>query len=235
MLQNCSTVQYNQLSVIAIVKTPSRLTKAIAGTNLRGAAAKWLAMAVDSTFESMKAGISPALVGITRTAGRIAAEDLAFQRSINPVVTPKLDKQSARLLRIVNGLAKNATTGTEITAPQLPDADSVEEKWQALVDVFDSLLEKADACLDEYTGIIKKTNASLETPSIADASISKKSWMAQNNLPKPQLLFQRLPMNDDETPFKPLLHSKPHARVPLEESLRLEAVGEGRQQYGIRF
>ena len=194
-------------------------------------------MAVYSTFESTKAGISPALVNITRTAGRIAVEDLAFQRSINPVVAPKLDKQNARLLRMVNELAKNATTGTEIPAPRLPDADSVEDKWQALVDVFDSLLEKADACLDEYTGIIKKTNASSETPSTADALLPSKSYMAQiyraQDLPKPQLHFQRLPMNDDETPFVPLLRSKPHARVPLEECLRLEDIGEGRQQYDI--
>lgn len=193
-------------------------------------------MALSGTFESMKAGISPALVHITRTAGRIAAEDLAFQRSINPAVTPKLDKQNRRLLHIVNGLGKNATIGTELTAPQLSDADSVEERWQGLVDVLDSLLEKADACLDEYTGIIKKSNVSGEASSIGNALPSRKPYLAQSyraqTLPKPQLLFQRPPMNDDTTPFKPLLHSKPHAIIPLEESLRLEAVGEGLNQYG---
>ena len=191
-------------------------------------------MALNGTFESMKAGISPALVGITRTAGRIAAEDLVFQRSINPAVTPKLDRQNKRLLHIVNELGKNATAGIEVTAPQLSDVDSVEEKWQGLVDVFDGLLEKADACLDEYTGIIKKSNVSGEPSSTGNALSSSKYYLNQSyraqTLPKPQLRFRRLPMNEDATPFKPLLHSKPHAVVPLEESLRLEAVGEGQVQ-----
>jgi exosome complex exonuclease RRP6 len=39
------------------------------------------------------------------------------------------------------------------------------------------------------------------------------------NLVKPQLTFEHKPNNDDNTPWKPLLTSKPHAVVSLEESL----------------
>ena len=190
-------------------------------------------MAHDGTFKSMKDEVSSALVDITRATGKIAAEDLAFQRSINPAVGPKLAKQNARLLHIVRDLIKNATTGTDIQPPQLSDADAIEERWQGLVDVLDSLLEKADACLDEYTGVIRKSNPSQE------ASTSRKPYTGKNyrspNIPKPQLLFERVPKNDEDTPFKPLLRSKPHSIEPLNESIRLEAVENGRDQYDTQF
>lgn len=39
------------------------------------------------------------------------------------------------------------------------------------------------------------------------------------NLLKPQLAFQTLANNDNSSPWKPLLKTKPHALKPLEESL----------------
>jgi exosome complex exonuclease RRP6 len=39
------------------------------------------------------------------------------------------------------------------------------------------------------------------------------------NLVKPQLAFEAKPDNHDTSPWKPLLTSKPHAILPLEESL----------------
>ena len=41
------------------------------------------------------------------------------------------------------------------------------------------------------------------------------------NLEKPQLLFDVKPDNLDNSPFRPLLTEKPHAKVPLEESLEM--------------
>lgn len=195
-------------------------------------------MSTDGTFKSMKDEVSSALVDVTRATGKIAAEDLAFQRSINPAVTPQLTKQNDRLLRIVQHLTKNATTGTDIQTPRLSNADAIEESWKGLVDVFDSLLEKADACLDEYTGVIKKSDISQNAKSTDRAANSRRSYGAKNlgsQIPKPQLLFDRVPRNDYDTPFKPLLRSKPHSLEPLNESLRLEAVEGGRQQYDAQF
>lgn len=196
-------------------------------------------MANDGTFKSMKDEVSSALVDITRATGKIAAEDLAFQRSINPAVAPQLAKQNRRLLHIIHDLTKNATAGTDIQPPQLSDADAVEERWQGLVDVFDSLLEKADACLDEYTGVIKKSNVPKEAVSANHASSSRKSYTAKSfhsqTTPKPQLLFERVPKNDEDTPFKPLLRSKPHSIEPLNDSIHLEAVENDRKQYDTQF
>ena len=196
-------------------------------------------MANDGTFKSMKDEISTALVDVTRATGKIAAEDLAFHQSINPSVAPQLARQNTRLLDVLRTLTKNATTGTDIKPPQVSDADEIEEKWGGLVDVFDNLLEKADACLDEYTGVIKKSNSSQDVSSVSYASATKKPYAtnktASEPLPKPQLLFERLPQNDEETPFKPLLRVKPHAIEPLHESIHLEAVENGRSQYDIQF
>lgn len=50
------------------------------------------------------------------------------------------------------------------------------------------------------------------------------------NLIKPQLAFDNKPNNDDNTPWKPLLTSKPHATVPLEESLG-SVSNESEKQY----
>ena len=187
-------------------------------------------MAAKSTFKPLKDEVNSALIDLTRTAGKIAAEDLAFQRSSNPAVTPLLDKQNRRLLHIVRDLTRASTLGTEVQAPSLSDVDSLEDKWHGLVDVFDSLLEKADACLDEYTGVIKKRDA---PPESTDTTIRKapppRSYRSQT-LAKPQLGFQNAPQNHETAPFKPLLPSKPHAIRPLQQSLQLEKAGDGREQ-----
>jgi exosome complex exonuclease RRP6 len=51
------------------------------------------------------------------------------------------------------------------------------------------------------------------------------------NLVKPQLAFEHKPNNDDNTPWKPLLTSKPHAAVSLEESLGAAAKDAEQHQY----
>lgn len=189
---------------------------------------KWLQMAANSTFKPLKDEVNSALIDLTRTAGKIAAEDLAFQRSSNPAITPLLDKQNRRLLHIVRDLTGASTLGTEIQAPILRDVDSIEDKWHGLVDVFDSLLEKADACLDEYTGVIKKRDAPNGS---ADTTARKtqppRSYRSQT-LTKPQLAFQKAPQNHETEPFKPLLRSKPHAIQSPQKSLQLNTAGEGR-------
>lgn len=194
--------------------------------------ARWLQMAEKGTFKPLKDDVSSSLLDVTRTAGQIAAEDLGFQRSSNPAITPLLDKQNGRLLRLVRNLSQASTAGTDIQTPNVSDIDTLEEKWHGLVDVFDSLLEKADACLDEYTGVIKRrdTPKELNTPATAKKASPPKSYRSQI-LPKPQLLFANAPKNHETIPFKPLLRSKPHSIQPLEASIRLDTVTDGLNQY----
>ncbi|KAL9126409.1 MAG: hypothetical protein Q9217_004537 [Psora testacea] len=192
-------------------------------------------MTSNSGFTEIKDGISTALVDTTRTVGQISNEDLAFHRSSNPAVVPLLDRQSSRLLQLAKRLTKVATSGTEVAAPEFSDADSIDDSWRGIVDIFDNLLEKADACLDEYTGVIKRLSLSQEEQiDKAAAGPTKqnpgKAYQSQD-ISKPQLHFKHAPRNHEKSAFKPLLTSKPHALIPLAESLQVVPSEHGFQKY----
>jgi exosome complex exonuclease RRP6 len=178
-------------------------------------------------YASYQERVTAALVQATKTTTQIVAQDLSFQRSTNANVSGSLDRQSERLLGLANSLLKVAASGSDIEPPVLEDEDSVEDKWKRVVDVIDQLLEKADACLDEFTGIIKKLSPAQNERGLA---IGRKSEAAaqfpsvynygSSKIAKPQLLFDQHPNNlNDSSPFKPILRSKPHAIIPLSESL----------------
>ncbi|KAL8915433.1 MAG: hypothetical protein Q9172_006868 [Xanthocarpia lactea] len=178
-------------------------------------------MATERGFKELTSQVSAALVKTTRTAGQVANEDLAFQRSIDPEVDRLLDRQNKRLLSLVRDLSKTATAGSETVPPPLHNAESVDDGWRGIVDILDNLLEKADACLDEFTGVVKKLTPGNQhpTPTLdAKKPLSKREYRYQN-IPKPQRLFRTVPKNNETTPFKPLLQSKPNAAVSLEDSL----------------
>jgi exosome complex exonuclease RRP6 len=191
-------------------------------------------------FKSLQERVSASLVDTTRTAGHIAAEDLSFHRSLSASIALKLDRQNGRLLDIAGKLTKAAVLNSEVNAPQLNSVDAVEENWQGVVDVIDSLLEKADACLDEYTGVVKRLSPAPpeQIPTSTVRSTRPTRSFRDQDIPKPQLLFARVPRNDESTPFKPLLRSKPHAILPLDQSLEMIDNDEGRKQYdkpSVRF
>lgn len=194
-------------------------------------------MASGATFKDLKHSISLALIDTTRTAGQISNEDLAFHRSSDPAFVPQLEYQSSRLLGLVRNLTRSATSGTEVSAPYIVNADSVEDNWKEIVDVVDNLLEKADACLDEYTGVIRKLSPAQEeqikkfTPASGKQRPGK-AYRTQD-IAKPQLLFNNVPINDETTSFKPLLRTKPNAIVALDESLELVAAEDGFEQYDL--
>ncbi|GKZ16688.1 exosome nuclease subunit [Aspergillus brasiliensis] len=187
-------------------------------------------------FGSFQQQVQSSLMQVTRTAGQLSAEDLDFHRTSNAEVSDSLDEQSSRLLSLTSSILKAATAGTDVSAPTLDDEDSLEDNWRGVVDVIDALLEKADACLDEFTGVIKKLSPSQQDQAAAAAAKAAKKQPAKfptiydygpSKIPKPQLLFDRKADNTDTAPFKPLLKTKPHAIVPLKDSLKLSdsAVG----------
>ncbi|OKL59137.1 hypothetical protein UA08_05566 [Talaromyces atroroseus] len=173
-------------------------------------------------FSSFQKSFTDALKSTTLSVNRIASEDINFHRNSSHEFADDLDEQSSRLLSLTTSLLKAATGGTDIQAPVLENEDAVEDNWRGVVDVIDNLLEKADACLDEFTGVIKKLSPPQQDrppreakpfPSVYDYGPSK--------IPKPQLLFRTAPNNQDLSPFRPLLSSKPNAIVPLKKSLQL--------------
>lgn len=183
-------------------------------------------MDLTSDFKPFQDRITSSLLDVTRTAGQISAEDLSFYRSSNGSFSRNLDAQNSRLLQLTQRLLKAATnTGSNISAPKIQDAEGVDDKWRGVVDVVDDLLERADACLDEYTGVIKRLSPTAQdggtTPTTTKDGRSQQfpSIFSAQQLAKPQLLFEKNHANHETAPFKPLLRTKPHAIVSLDESI----------------
>ena len=189
-------------------------------------------MASDEEFRETRDNVTSALVDTTKTVASIAAEDLTFQRSLNPAIVETLAAQQARLLDLSQSLLNAATAQIKAKTPQLKGVESIDNEWNRLVDVFDTLLERADATLDEYTGIIKKPDPLHEAPSnVRDTKEVSIYSRKSQNMVRPQRFFQRPPNNVDESPFKPLLRNKPHALKPLEESLVIVSSEDGKETY----
>lgn len=58
--------------------------------------------------------------------------------------------------------------------------------------------------------------------------------MQSRNLIKPQLAFDVKPNNLDDSPFRPLLTVKPHAKIPFNESFAMFTNEQGKKQYDPR-
>ena len=171
-----------------------------------------------SDFNSLQEAIQAALIATTRTVSQISAADIGFQRSLDPEVGEALDEQTARLLNISSSILKTAAALTESDTPTLEEVDDVDNNWRGVVDVVDSLLERADMSLDEYTGLIKRKGPDAGVEQYTSKKKTGNPFRNQN-LIKPQLAFANKPDNNPTGPWKPLLKTKPHAIVPLEESL----------------
>lgn len=186
-------------------------------------------MADNEAFKAIRDTVSTALAAVIQTTRQLTNEDLPFHRSANPGTATLLDSQASKILSIAQALTKVSTAGTAVTAPRLQDVDSIEDGWPDIGDLIDHLLEHADACIDEYQGAIKRLSPPRDPPAQKTFTIAKARNSA--DIPKPQLLFAKRPV-DDQSPFKPFLHTKPHAFVPLEESISPDVGENGSKQYG---
>ncbi|KAF2129851.1 exosome complex exonuclease-like protein Rrp6 [Dothidotthia symphoricarpi CBS 119687] len=179
------------------------------------------------SFKTLQDEISKALVSTTRSATRISSADIPFQRSLNPEVGTALDSQNARLLHLAQRLLQNAAASSDAVGPKLPDVEAIDANWRGVVDVIDSLLEKADTSLDEYTGVVRRLS-----PSAEQAAVKPRPNIAERKIiAKPQLTFEHVPTNDDKGGFRPLITSKPHAKVPIEDCLKTFKDYKNREQY----
>jgi exosome complex exonuclease RRP6 len=174
-------------------------------------------------FKSFQDKVQSSLVNVTKTSGQISNEDLGFHRTSSRKVSKALDEQNARLLRLTNKLLKAATEDSNVTAPKLTDAESIDDNWRKVVDVVDDMLEKADASLDEFSGVIKRFSPAPQdgaaTPPRGRERREVLNIFQNASMPKPQRLFDVKPNNYETKPFRPLLKTKPHAIVSLVESI----------------
>ncbi|KAG6023343.1 hypothetical protein E4U41_002047 [Claviceps citrina] len=190
------------------------------------------AMETPLDFKVLQEGIQRSLVSAVKSVNRIAAEDLGFQRTVNPEAAEHLDDTSARVLDLSARLLESAAKACGVKPPTLQDAEDIDMSWQCIVDVVDSVLEKADTALDEYTGLVKRK----EPPGADSAPKSKRpkstAKVIRNAMvTKPQISFQRKPDNFPSGPWKPILTKKPHAKVPLEKSLVISNGDNGVTHY----
>jgi exosome complex exonuclease RRP6 len=196
------------------------------------------------SFKTLQTEISAALKSTTKSASLIGAADIPFQRSLNPDAGTQLDAQNARLLHLAQRLLQNAAASSDAVGPKLPDVEAIDASWRGVVDVIDSLLEKADTSLDEYTGVVRRLSPATEqvwnTHNQREAHLL--TWLQATARPrpniadkriiaKPQLKFEHLPTNNETGGFRPLITSKPHAKIPLEECLKTFKDRRGREQY----
>ena len=177
-------------------------------------------MDLTSDLKPFQERVTPALLDVTRTASQISAEDLSFHRSSNGSLCRNLNAQNVRLLQLTQKLLKAATTtGSNIPPPQVRDVEEVDDSWCGIVDIVDDLLERADACLDEFTGVIKRLNPAAQDGVSTTTAGKFPFGFATRQLAKPQLLFEKSHTNHETAPFKPLLQTKPHSIVGLDESI----------------
>ncbi|KAF2237489.1 hypothetical protein EV356DRAFT_442033 [Viridothelium virens] len=182
-------------------------------------------------FTSIRDSISFPLLATTRLVNQVAAEDLDFQRASNPSVADRLDRDDARLLRIAKRLLGSSAASSGIVRPQLDDADDIETNWTGVVDVIDSLLEKADTTLDEFSGVLKRASPPNEQASTPKSKPHEFNAFRNQNLAKPQRLFEHVPVNQFTGSFRPLLTTKPHAIVPYSESMKPVTEEDGTIHY----
>ncbi|KAI3401147.1 hypothetical protein diail_293 [Diaporthe ilicicola] len=186
-------------------------------------------------FKSLQDKIQASLVSTTKAVQRIANEDLGFQRTVNPSTGDRLEEQSTRLLSLSSDLLKSAAAATaQKDVGELDDSEDVDIQWRGIVDVIDGLLEKADICLDEYTGLVKRKSDFPETgPQQKKAKTNERLDfnIRRANIIKPQNAFEKQVDNFAVGPWKPLLTSKPHSIVPLEDSLSVSADENNQQQF----
>ncbi|KOS17597.1 Exosome complex exonuclease rrp6 [Escovopsis weberi] len=182
-------------------------------------------------FKSLQDAIQKSLVSTVKSVNRIAAEDLSFQRTVNPDAADQLDTKISRLLHLSTRLLQSSARACGVKAPTLEDSEDVEMSWNAVVDVVDSVLEKADTALDEYTGLINKKEPTTDQASKSKKPKSSAKVIRNANIKKPQLDFEVPPNNFPTGPWQPILIDKPHASVSLLDSLVTSAGDTGVAQF----
>lgn len=154
--------------------------------------------------------VVPALMATIRASGALAGQDIAFYKNLDKGLSDRADSISSQLLDITNSLLASVSKDVD----ELRDMDGVESEWNNIGGVLDILFEKTDIALDDLERGNKQTHEVKEMTTLAkegDQFDVKKKL----NIEKPQLKFKTKVDNGFDSPFKPLLTTKPHALKPL--------------------
>lgn len=196
---------------------------------------------------SLVASLQAALPAPTKAAAQLpSASDLAFERTLSRQLGRQLDSEADRILALVaNVLAWADPSGS---AGAAVDGDLIREgEYRGITERVEGLLEGADEGIEKHLGLGKAKKGGVGAVGAkefeaGDATASRhfKERLAPHllnavDLAKPQDKFtprtqlaKPTPPTQDATPlttplWKPLLRSKPHATVPLADSLQIES------------
>lgn len=179
--------------------------------------AKMQSQTADETFSN----VFPKAAQTIRAASALAAQDVAFCKSVDANLGKDIDSAAKRVLAVANRLFE-AGGEPEDLLEYGADRIEGEANWKRVSNALDNIFEKIDSAFDELknggsSGEPKQTLTYLEG-SAGDSNDIKHTG---KRLTKPQNDF-RVKVDTTETgPFKPRLTSKPHALIPYEETMTL--------------
>lgn len=187
-----------------------------------------MAAVIDSAdFAAYQTRITDALKELTRNSNAVSKIDLGFHRNSSEQTSKALDAQNTHFLRLTNKLLKAATKDTKIQPPSVKEVDGVDDNWRRIVDVIDDLLEKADAGLDDFNGGITRAMTPPQAQPETPRNNAPMYRPPPGSISKPQDRFQIKVDNYETGSWRPLLKSKPHALVRLEDSLGTDEISYG--------
>lgn len=152
------------------------------------------------------------VVGAVRAASSLAAQDVTFYASLDGNLAEQFESSARSLLELANGLLqKSSDAYSPINFGKGSIASAV--AWKTVADAIDTTFEKIDLSIDRLKGLSvpREVLTTLEEARDGDVIPAVKY--------KPQKDFKNQVDNSDATPFKPKISFKPHALLPLEESI----------------
>jgi len=196
---------------------------------------------------SLLASLQAALPAPTKAAAQLpCASDLAFERTLSRKLGSQLDTEADRILALVSKVLAWADPGaagrTEVDGDLVRDGE-----YRAITERVEGLLEGADDGIEKHLGLGKARKGGVGAlgakemdPNDATATRHVKERLAPHllhavDLPKPQDKFTKRtqvskpsPPTENTLPpttplWKPILRSKPHATMPLADSLVVES------------
>lgn len=172
----------------------------------------------DDTFT----GVFPQAAQTIRAASALAAQDVAFLKSVDAKLGHDIDSASKQVLSIVNRLFE-AGGEQEDLIDYGTDRIEGEANWKRVSNALDNIFEKIDSAFDEQKqhGDSKQPTTTFTYLEGSTEDSNSDSKHTGKRLTKPQNDFRVKIDNSEIGPFKPKLTSKPHALKSYEETLTL--------------
>jgi len=147
-----------------------------------------------------------------------------------------MDIEGRRILSLIQRLLRHQGVRGHIRPGDGSEAD---DRFDVIMDINDQMLERVGSSLEEASGLKKEETKLVVAAANFTPSRSASSWnnkkstmdppakaasayrlLTARNIQRPQVRF-RDKVDNSSQPFRPSITVKPHAVMPLEESLRL--------------